>query len=97
MIHDLDELATLISDIESDQKGVPILFKQYLRLGGRMLGFNLDPQFSDVLDGLVMVDLTQTEPAVLARFMGRENLVRFRAHHGLSTPAPGAAAAAEKG
>ena len=93
MIRDLDDLAVLLADIESDEKGVPILFKQYLKLGGRMLGFNLDPQFSDVLDGLVMVDLMQTDTRILERYMGREEAQSFLAYHGrsLSRPAPEAA------
>ncbi len=38
---------------------LPILLRQYLKLGGRLLGFNVDPDFSDVLDVLVMVDPRQ--------------------------------------
>jgi len=36
-----------------------------------------------VLDGLVVVDLRHTEPAVLERYMGREGAARFRRFHGL--------------
>ncbi|HEY3592878.1 MAG TPA: GNAT family N-acyltransferase, partial [Polyangiaceae bacterium] len=50
----IDEVSEVVSDIEPDQKGVPVLFKQYLKLGGKMLGFNVDPQFSRALDGLVL-------------------------------------------
>jgi len=25
--------------------------RHYLRLGGKLVGFNVDPQFADVLDG----------------------------------------------
>jgi hypothetical protein len=44
----------------------------------------VDRKFADVLDGLVMVDLRETEPAVLERYMGREALAGFRRYHGLS-------------
>ncbi len=47
---DLDELSNLVSDIEGDGRGAPVLLRQYLRLGGRLLGFNVDPEFSDPLD-----------------------------------------------
>jgi hypothetical protein len=40
---DLDDVSTFISEIESDQKGVPILLKQYLKLDGRLLSYNVDP------------------------------------------------------
>ena len=53
----VEDVSEPISDIELDHKGVPILFRQYLKLGGRLLGFNVDPSFSDVVDGLVLVDL----------------------------------------
>jgi hypothetical protein len=33
-----------------------------MRLGGKLLAFNVDPAFSNVLDGLILVDLVQTEP-----------------------------------
>jgi hypothetical protein len=36
-----------------------------------------------VLDGLVVVDLRKTAPAVLERYMGREAAGRFRLRHGL--------------
>jgi len=76
---DLDEVSELVSQIESDQKGIPVLIKQYLKLGGQMLGFNLDPNFSDVVDGLVYVDLDQTDRRVLEKYMGKEGFAEFAA------------------
>jgi hypothetical protein len=49
-----------------------------------LLGFNVDRKFSDVLDGLVVVDLRHTERAVLERYMGREGVAAFRRCHGLA-------------
>ena len=79
---DLEEVSSFISEIESDQKGVPILLKQYLRLDGRLLSYNVDPDFANVLDVLIVVDLRHTAPKALQRYMGRDNLERFRAFHG---------------
>ena len=79
---DLDDVSTFISEIESDQKGVPILLKQYLRLEGRLLSYNVDPDFANVLDVLILVDLRRTSRKALQRYMGRDNLERFRALHG---------------
>jgi len=79
---DIEQLSRVIARIEHDSKGVPILLKQYLKLGGRLLGFNADDQFSDALDGLVVVDLRASEPRVLARYMGQEGAAAFFAHHG---------------
>ena len=82
-IRDLDELAAPISDVESDGKGLPILIKQYAKLGGRIVSFNVDRKFSDVLDGLVLVDLRETDRNVLERYMGKDGLKAFRRYHGL--------------
>jgi putative hemolysin len=82
-LRDLDELAEPISDVEEDGKGLPILIKQYAKVGGRLVGFNLDRKFSDVVDGLVVVDLRQTDPSVLERYMGKEGYAGFRRYHRL--------------
>jgi putative hemolysin len=83
-LRDLEELSEPIADVETDGKGLPILLKQYAKVGGKLLGFNVDPKFSDVLDGLVVVDLRQTEPGVLERYMGHEGAAAFRRCHGFS-------------
>lgn len=81
MIRSLEDVSELISEFENDNKGVPILLKQYLKLGGKLLGFNVDPDFSDVLDGLILVDLTKTDPTILKRYMGNEGLKSFHDFH----------------
>ncbi len=83
-LRDLDELAEPISDVEVDGKGLPVLLKQYAKLGGKLVGFNLDRKFSDVVDGLVIVDLRQTEPAILDRYMGKAGHAGFRRFHNLN-------------
>ena len=69
--------------MEADGKGVPVLLRQYLQLGGTVLAFNVDRSFSGVLDGLVVVDLARLAPAVLEKYLGREGAAGFRAVHGL--------------
>jgi putative hemolysin len=80
-LRNLEELGEPISDVEEDGKGVPILIRQYDKVGGKLVGFNLDRKFSDVVDGLVIVDLRQTDPAVLERYMGKESYAEFRRFH----------------
>jgi putative hemolysin len=82
-LRDLEELSQPITDVETDGKGLPILLRQYAKIGGKLLGFNVDRKFSHVLDGLVVVDLRKTAPAVLERYMGREAAIQFRTRHGL--------------
>jgi putative hemolysin len=84
-LRDVEDLSNPIADVEIDGKGLPILMKQYAKVGGRFLGFNVDRKFSDVLDGLVVVDLRETERAVLERYMGREGVAEFRRYHAESS------------
>jgi putative hemolysin len=81
MAWDIEELSTFIADIETDQKGVPVLLKQYLKLGGKLLGFNIDSHFSKALDGLIVVDLVKTDPRLLDRYMGKAGAAAFLAYH----------------
>jgi putative hemolysin len=81
VMRDLDELSAPITDVEADGKGLPILLRQYAKIGGKLLGFNVDRKFSNVLDGLVVVDLRHTESAVLDRYMGRDRAATFRNVH----------------
>jgi len=72
VVRDIDEVDDLVAEIESDRKGVPILLKQYMKLSARFLGFNVDPDFGDVLDGLMLVDLRQIDPKLVEKFAGKE-------------------------
>jgi putative hemolysin len=74
---DIEDISLSIADIEQDSKGVPVLLRQYLKVGGRLLGFNLDPNFSDVLDALLVADLRTAPVALLERCMGRAEAKAF--------------------
>jgi tryptophan synthase alpha subunit len=80
-LQDVDDCSALISSLETDGKGIPILLKHYLRLSGTILSFNVDKQFSSVIDGLILVDLTETEPKLLAKYMGEEKCREYLARH----------------
>jgi len=77
---DLEDLSDCVADLEPTRTGVPVLLRQYLKLGGKLLGFNLDPEFSDALDGLIVVDLTKTEPRLLERYFGKAEAQDFLKH-----------------
>lgn len=72
VVQSIEDVSQLISEVEKDAKGVPILIKQYLKLGSTLLAMNVDPDFGDCLDGLMLCDLTKTDPRVLRRYMGQE-------------------------
>lgn len=77
----VEEANRLVTEAERDGKGVPILLRQYLKLNAKLLGFNVDPQFRDALDALMMVDLTTVDAAILNRYLGRQATAEFLARH----------------
>ena len=56
-INSLELLDKLIIDLENKQRGLPVLVKRYLQLNGKILAFNIDVDFNDCLDGLMLLDL----------------------------------------
>lgn len=78
---DLEHVSGLVSDLEPDAKSVPVLLKHYLKLNGRLIAFNVDDNFGGCLDGLIVVDLTQTDPKLLAAYMGEEGVRAFLEFH----------------
>lgn len=74
----IEEVSAAVASVEPDGKGVPVLLRQYLKLNATLLEFNVDPDFTDVLDALVLVDLRDAPDEVLARYMGTDGLTRFR-------------------
>ena len=86
LLPDVEDLSAPIADLEPDGKGLPILVKQYVKLGGRLLAFSVDPSFSNTLDGFVTVDLRHTPPEILSRYMGREGANSFYGWHAAAAP-----------
>ena len=80
-LSDIGAMSDVVGQLENGQRGVPILLRQYLKLGGLLLGFNLDRYFGDALDGLILVDLLQTDRTILQHYMGREESREFLRYH----------------
>ncbi len=94
-VFSLDDISDWISMFESDGKGVPVLVKHYMKLGGKFLGFNVDAKFSNVLDGLLLVDLREAKPELLARYLGKEGSAGFLRLHQATASAKAAARPAQ--
>ena len=77
----IEDVSAVISDIEPDNRGIPTLLRHYLKLNAQLLSFNKDPDFSNVLDGLILVDLTQADSKMVKHFMGKENYAEFMEYH----------------
>ena len=56
-VNSLELLDKLIIDLENRQRGLPVLVKRYLQLRAKVLGFNIDVDFNDCLDALILLDL----------------------------------------
>jgi len=56
-ISSLELLDKLIIDLENKQRGIPVLVKRYLQLRSKVLAFNIDVDFNDCLDALILLDL----------------------------------------
>lgn len=70
-------LVALVRDIE-DGKGIPILFKHYLKLGGKIGAFHLDTGFN-TLDAFLLMDLVDSPRNMLERYMTPEGAAAFLA------------------
>jgi len=86
---DIDQLSNMVAGLEPDGKGAPVLLRQYLRLGGRVLGFNIDRDFANALDCLILVDLRKTDPRVLRKYMSESSWARFQQKHRVRGPRNG--------
>jgi len=70
-VGEVEDLSARINDID-EHSGVPVLLRHYLRLGGRVAAFHVDRNFSDTLDGLLIVDLREAPPKLLAKYVGSQ-------------------------
>jgi hypothetical protein len=77
----MDEVSELVAEIEPDNKGIPILLKHYLKMGGKILGFNRDPDFNNALDVFIVVDLLNSPRKLIEFYLGKEGAETFYAYH----------------
>lgn len=64
------EVANALAELEGAHSEMPVLIRQYLKIGGRIVAFNIDPDFGTVVDGLIVVNLLAAPPKNIARYMG---------------------------
>lgn len=68
-----DDLSHLKHFLAHQGVSIPTLYKQYADLcepgGVRFVGFNVDADFANAVDGLVMVDIEQLKPQKQARYL----------------------------
>lgn len=77
----IDYIDKLVLDIERRDLSVPILLKKYLALGGKIIGFNIDPDFNDSIDALMLLDLNlipESKIEMLSKELEIDAVRRFR-------------------
>ena len=81
-VDDMELIGKLVGDIERGRLGIPILIKKYLQLNSHVLAFNVDHEFCDALDALMLLDLKKvpddTIQMVSKEITGIDVVARFR-------------------
>ncbi|WP_167856915.1 lysophospholipid acyltransferase family protein [Hymenobacter aquaticus] len=52
----VQDLHQLIGTFEPGGAGIPVMLRHYLKQNARLLAFNVDPNFSNALDGFIVLD-----------------------------------------
>ena len=74
----LEGLSLAVGEVEADGRGIPVLLRQYAKLGGRVLTFNVDHDFGGALDGLILTDLRTADAGALKKYMGADAFAKFQ-------------------
>mgnify|MGYP002817929016 CR=1 FL=1 len=66
----VEDVSALVSSIEDDGKGIPVLLRHYLKLNGTLLNFHVDEGFGNTTVGLILVRMADIEPSFRKKFFG---------------------------
>jgi Putative hemolysin len=69
----LQQLDLLIRELDPDNDRMPVLLRKYLELGGNIASFNIDPEFNNVVDGFLVLDLDRVKPEMIHALAGKQN------------------------
>jgi putative hemolysin len=69
-VKDISIVEKVVSEVESGYR-IPVLLKKYLEINARIIGFNVDPDFNNCLDGLVFLDVCNI-PAEFVRALSKD-------------------------
>jgi putative hemolysin len=64
-IKSFNALDQLIKDTEMANSKMPVLLRKYIELGGKILSFNVDPEFSNSVDGFLLLELRHVKPEII--------------------------------
>ena len=86
LVQSVEDVSTLVTGIEQDGKGVPILIKHYIRMNAKLISFGVWKNHSNAVVSFMFSDLTTSDPKFIKRYMGAEAYQRFMEYHGASEP-----------
>ncbi len=95
LVKDVDDVSALVSGLERDGKGVPILIKHYIRMNAKLIDFGVWKSHSNAVVAFLMADLVTADPKFLRRYMGDEGYRGFMSFHGLNAGESAASEPAE--
>ncbi|MEN3040353.1 MAG: GNAT family N-acyltransferase [Bacteroidia bacterium] len=84
-VQSLQDVQELIEELEGSHLKIPILIKHYLKMGARIVAFNIDHAFNDAMDILVVTDLLSSPPELMIKYLGEEGYAEYLKAHGGST------------
>lgn len=79
---DISKVEKVVSDVDNGYR-IPVLLKKYLEVNARIIGFNVDPDFNNCLDGLIMLDVYNLPSgfvSALAKDQDEEEVARRLKH-----------------
>jgi len=82
VMRDVNEVDQVVRDLENGERAMPVLLRQYLRMNAKLIAFNVDPDFGNVVDALMFADIRTVHPRVQDFYLGREKAKAFRRVHG---------------
>ncbi len=86
LVTNIEDVSTLVTGLESDGKGIPVLIKHYTRMNAKLLDFGVWKNHSNAVVGFLIADLTTADSKFLRRYMGDDGYQTFRAFHGMEAP-----------
>lgn len=81
LLKEIDDVSTLISEIEHDGKGMPVLIRQYIKMNAKLLSFGVWEEHSNAVVSFILADMVGCDERILRKFMGHEGYETFMAYH----------------
>jgi hypothetical protein len=84
-VNSLQDVQMLIEEIEGSHIKIPILIKHYLKMGARLIALNIDRDFGNALDILMMTDLLRADPDQMRKYLTPKGYAQYLHFHGQVT------------